>query len=279
MKPSEGILKNINVLNILLISVSAIMFFSLAYPLFTTERSVHLPLMKKEPAGKEKTRAADDISMFLEYFVLRENVFLQAFLPTDTLRKDAAKSEDSAVTKEKTTVLEKIPTELDFIVVAEKNLFHPERRMPTDKKGEQDLVRPEVVFYGAIITSDKKIAYVEDKKNPYSTPGRGKRQMPITEGAMIGGYKLTEVNPESIVLVRGDDRMVVNLRDHKERHAPEMPAGMNVPAKQSSRPTAVPPPGLHPKPAGSPSPLVRPQSSLPLQRPGPKSLPSSSPQR
>ena len=279
MKPSEGILKNINVLNILLISVSAIMFSSLAYPLFTAEMGVHLPITKKASVGREKTGAAEDISMFSEYFVLSENAFLRPLLPTVTPKKDAAKLEDSAVTKEKTTVLEKIPTGLDFIVVAEKNLFHPERRMPADKKGEQALVRPDIIFYGAIITSDKRIAYVEDKKNPHSTPGRGKRQTPITEGAMIGGYKLTEVNPESIVLVRGDDRMVVNLRDHKERHAPEMPAGMNVPAKQSSRPTAVPPPGLHPKPAGSPSPLVRPQSPLPIQRPGPKSLPSSSPQR
>lgn len=210
-------LKNINVLNLLLIAVSVIMFSSLAYPLFITEVTVSLPVMKKASVGQERTRVAEDISMLSEYFVLSENGYLRPLLPTETSPKDVAKLEDSAATKERTTVLEKVPTGLDFIVVAEKNLFHPERRMPTDKRGEQALIRPEVIFYGAIITSDKKIAYVEDKKNPYSTPGRGKRQTPLAEGAMIGGYKLKEIHPETIILVHGDDEMVVNLRDQKDR--------------------------------------------------------------
>ena len=258
MKPSEGILKNINVLNFLLIAVTAIMFFSLAYPLFTTETKVHFPAMTKESVGQKKVTIADDLYLFSEYFVPSEKGFLQPLLPTKTTPENAAKLEDFAVKADKRTVLEKVPTGLDFIAVAEKNLFHPERRMPADKKGEQALVRPEIVFYGAIITSDKRIAYVEDKKNPYSTPGRGKRQTPLAEGAMIGGYKLKEINPESIVLVHGDDKMVVNLRDQKDRKSGEVTINAQMPQsgpihvsppvpRQTAKPGTIPPP-LPPRP-------------------------------
>lgn len=41
---------------------------------------------------------------------------------------------------------------------------------------------------------------------------------------MIGGYILKEVNPEFIVLVRGQDKMVVNLRDQKDRKTAETTA-------------------------------------------------------
>lgn len=257
MKPLEGILKNINVLNVLLIVLSAVMFSSLAYPLFTMERKVHLPVMKKESFGKEKM-PADDLSLFSKYFVSSEKGFLQPGLPTVTPEKDAVRLEDFAA-EETTPVPERVPTGLDFIAVTEKNLFHPERRMPMDKRGEQGLVRPEIIFYGAIITSDKKIAYVEDKKNPYSTPGRGKRQIPLAEGAMIGGYKLREINPESIVLVHDDDRMVVNLRDQKDRKPEEVKISVPRPKsgqtqvspptpRQTIKPGTIPPP-LPPRPS------------------------------
>ncbi|MEN6373702.1 MAG: hypothetical protein ABFD75_02835 [Smithella sp.] len=127
------------------------------------------------------------------------------------------------------------PTTLDYVIVTEKNLFHPERRMPLSKAEEEKVARPEIVFYGAIISAEKKIAYIEDKKNPYSTPGRGKRQKPVVQGTMIGGYTLKEVNPETIVLVRGKDRMVVNLRDQKDRQATEPSTG-----QQSPQPTNIP---------------------------------------
>lgn len=258
MKPLEGILKNINVLNFLLIVVTAVMFSSLAYPLFTMERKPHVPAIKKESLGKER-RPADDLSLFSEYFVPSGEGFRPSWLPTAIAERNSVKLEDFAVTAERTTVPERVPTGLDFIAVTEKNLFHPERRMPTDKKGEQALVRPEIIFYGAIITSDKKIAYVEDKKNPYSTPGRGKRQIPLAEGAMIGGYKLKEINPESIVLVHGDDQMVVNLRDQKDRkpeevkpNAPKPQSGqmqVSPPTlRQTVKPGTVPPP-LPPRPS------------------------------
>jgi len=114
-------------------------------------------------------------------------------------------------------VVENATSSLDYVVIAEKNLFHPERKMPVEKKEDQQSARPEIILYGTLVTDKKRIAYIEDKKAPYSTQGWGKRQVAVNEGSMIAGYRLAEVNTESILLIRGEDRIVVTLRTQKER--------------------------------------------------------------
>lgn len=280
MKKSNYVLKNINVLNALLLTVSVIMFFLLAYPLFSLERKADSAIVNMESLGKVETIAPENTPVILDYFVLSEKSFSQPLLLAD-IKINVPKEKDIRDMTERTeekVVSGNVPTGLDYIVVAEKNLFHPERRMPAAKKEEQVVVRPDVIYYGSIITSDKRIAYVEDKKNPYSTPGRGKRQTPLAEGAMIGGYRLKEINPESIVLVHGDDKMVVNLRDQKDRKQGDEAINAQVrsgrtqvspsSSVQTSRSGAIPQP-----------PAMRPTSPLPGQRPGPKSVPSSGPHR
>jgi hypothetical protein len=107
----------------------------------------------------------------------------------------------------------------DFVTIAEKNLFHPEREIP---KGETAVVpKPELILYGTLITDDVSIAYVEDKKSPYSTPGRPKRQTALKKGSSIGGYVLREIEPNRIVLVRGEDKLVVMLDDSEKRKGSE----------------------------------------------------------
>lgn len=179
MKIVPYALKNINILNLILLAVSVGLFFALVYPLLDADVKVRIPQVKTEPVKKEANLTA-----------------------------------------------EKMPTTLDYVIVTEKNLFHPGRKM---LEKEEMVARPEIIFYGAIISGEKKIAYIEDKKNPYSTPGRGKRQTPVFQGAMIGGYTLKEVNPETIVLVRGTDKMVVNLRDQKDRKVVESSASQKPP--------------------------------------------------
>ena len=155
-------------------------------------------------------------------------------------------TESAKKAEAKIIAAENPPTTLDYIIVTEKNLFHPQRRMPLSKAEEEMVTRPEIVFYGAIISGEKKIAYIEDKKNPYSTPGRGKRQKPVVEGTLIGGYTLKEINPETIVLVRGNDRMVVNLRDQKDRQGSE-PSASKPPQPSPSQSLQPPPPVKSPR--------------------------------
>jgi hypothetical protein len=119
----------------------------------------------------------------------------------------------------------------DFISIAEKNLFHPEREIP---KAERAVVpKPELTLYGTLITDDLSIAYVEDKKAPYSTPGRAKRQTALKKGSSIGGYVFREIEANRIVLVKGKDKLVFTLDDNEKRKGTEG-------ASQASNGAAVP---------------------------------------
>lgn len=160
------------------------------------------------------------IFLFFEwdYSLIYKNVKIKIPKPKEILIKtEEKKATESTVTS------------LDYITVSEKNIFHPERKMPTQKKEEQIIAKPEVILYGTLITSDKRIAYIEDKKNPYSTPGRGKRQVVVKEGSMIAGYKLMAVNADSILLVRGEDKIVVALKKEKERKPGDVPGKSTLP--------------------------------------------------
>jgi hypothetical protein len=106
-----------------------------------------------------------------------------------------------------------IPSLTDYTMIAEENLFHPERKIPAEKKAEQPLPKPDFVLYGTLITDDIRLAYLEDLKAPYSTLGRGKRQRTMHVGDSLSSYTLTEINHDRIVMVRGDDRIEVKLLD------------------------------------------------------------------
>lgn len=142
-----------------------------------------------------------------------------------------------------------------FAVVAEKNLFHPERRIPPQIKDEA-LQKPDVILYGTLITENVAIAYVEDKKSPYSTPGRGPRQQTLKKGDMLSGYTLQEVEADRITLVKGDDRIVVRLESPDKRKSGEASARPATGRPTLDRPP--PPPSVMPMapPATSPGPSV-----------------------
>jgi hypothetical protein len=172
------------------------------------------------------------------------------------------KPKEVLVQGEEKAAAESSATYLDYSAVTEKNLFHPERKLSTDKKEDQAVARPEIILYGTLITGEKRIAYIEDKKSPYSTPGRGKRQVAVNEGEMIAGYKLTEVNAESILLVRGEDKMVVALNTQKDRKPGET---TGKPIMPSSLPSST---------AGQVIPSLQPQTN-PTHPPPPATLPPS----
>jgi len=51
----------------------------------------------------------------------------------------------------------------DYAVIPEKNLFHPDRIIPVEKK-EVTIPRPEFVLYGTLIVDDVRIAISATKK-------------------------------------------------------------------------------------------------------------------
>lgn len=155
------------------------------------------------------------------------------------------------------------PSAADYAVISNQNLFHPDRTIPPEIKPEAMIPKPEVVLYGTLITDDLSIAYVEDKRAPYSTPGRGKRQIALKKGNSLSGYILKEVQPNRIVLAKGDDVIVVLLEAAEKRQAgsgaeatptsPPRGAAAFPPARPSTpQPALASPPGARP-PAVAPA--------------------------
>ena len=172
------------------------------------------------------------------------------------------------------------PSPLDYVMIGENNLFHPERRIPPEKKEEKQLPKPELVLYGTIIHGDTSVAYVEDKKSPKTTPGRGDRQQVAKKGDVFSGFVLKDIEMDKIVLARGEEVMVVHLSDETKKRAggepPKGPAkpgaarpaaGGGVPARTSPVTRgATPPPGT--PAAGGPGTVTHAPPGQPFSRAG-----------
>lgn len=169
-----------------------------------------------------------------------------------------------------------VPSISDYAVIAEKNLFHPDR-MPAakERKAQKTTMemrqipaepKPELVLHGTMIAGGVKIAYVEDKKAAPATPGRGSRQLTLKEGDSIGGFNLRQIAEKAVVLVRGDEEMVLYLDELKERRgeatAPARPLSPTMPVQPHAMPQ---PPITAPAQRTSAMPAVSTPAPLPLQ--------------
>jgi hypothetical protein len=126
------------------------------------------------------------------------------------------------------------PSVQEYALIAEKNLFHPKRIIPP-KKTEETVPRPEFVLYGTLIIDNLKIAYLTDGRAPRSTPGRGGRQTALKLGESMSGYRLHDVMPDRVVMVRGDDRMEVRvISPGGKKNRGSEPAKAAAPASKSS---------------------------------------------
>jgi hypothetical protein len=111
------------------------------------------------------------------------------------------------------------PALSDYMNVAEKNIFHPERKIPVEKEGDPvspPLPKPDVILYGTLITDDMRIAYLEDLKSTYSTRGRGRRQLALRKGDTLSGFTLQEIDVNKIVMVRGQEKLIVKIHEKKQ---------------------------------------------------------------
>lgn len=102
------------------------------------------------------------------------------------------------------------PSVVDYSIIADSNLFHPERIIPPEKKADQ-LPKPEFILYGTLMTGETKIAYLEDLKAPHSTAGRGKRQRSLQLGQALSGYTLKEVHHDRVLMAKADEVIEVKI--------------------------------------------------------------------
>lgn len=190
------ILRNINLLNILLIVAILIFINYTILPLFNMSISYTLPRGKKPPVEQDEKIAESTV-----------------------------------------------PSLTDYVMIAEDNLFHPERKIPAEKADSQPIEQPEFMLYGTLITDGVSVAYLEDLKSPRSTQGRGKRQVAVKIGDNMSGFTLKEIYPDKVIMVRGEDTMVVDLLDSsskKTRGSNSPSGGPKVPpARAPQRPKVM----------------------------------------
>ncbi len=160
------------------------------------------------------------------------------------------------------------PSMSDYMVIAEQNLFHPDRKIPVEKKEAQQLPKPELILFGTLITDGMSVAYVDDKKNPKTSPGRGKRQTVMKKGDAVSGFILKEIETDRIMLVRGEETMVVYLSQGDKPRASEVTGATAVSAKPvPTAPAPAPRPGAPTparpgQPAASPTPAAVPPAAI-----------------
>ena len=214
----RSVLRNINVLNLLLLAAAVSLALSLLSPLLGEGISVTVPKAKKaaeEPVAERPQSPP--------------------------------------------------PSVMEFAVIAEHNVFNPDRRIPPEKKEEPPLPKPEFVLYGTLITADTSLAMIEDLKAPYTTASRGRRQRTLRLGAALSGFTLSEVYPERVVMARGEERVEVRLADRKRAGgasaaapAPKQPLQRPAPAALRDKPAGTGlPPGVVQReapPPGTPAP-------------------------
>lgn len=174
------------------------------------------------------------------YFTFLHSPSVKTVRVKQTVKK-VAPDKKSAGTK-KAVQDDKTPFPTDYAVIAEQNLFHPDRKIPEkkeEKKPGPPEPKPDFVLDGVIVTGDMKIAFMEDKKQPVNTPGRPNRQTPLKIGESMSGYMLMEIDEDKVVMRKGDDRIVVDLINPKKtrEHVSTGPApAQGAPKSPASRP-------------------------------------------
>jgi hypothetical protein len=149
-----------------------------------------------------------------------------------------------------------------YTIIADNNLFHPERKIPLEKKAadqqQPPLPKPDLVLYGTIISDTLRLAYLEDLKAPRNTPGRGRRQTGMKIGDTLSGFTLKEIDTDKIVMTMGEEKMTVYVHD---------PLKLKTREGVVTQPHAAP--GQAPVAASRVSPTLTPPSAQSLIKPSP----------
>jgi hypothetical protein len=167
---------------------------------------------------------------------------LRVFLPAlyQNIRYLLPPAKKSIDVEQDALLQQKLPSLSDYTIISEENPFHPERKIPIEKIVEQPLPKPEFVLYGTLIADDLKMAYVEDLKAPRSTSGRGKRQVALKQGDSLSGFALKEIEAGKIVMVRGDDKIIVPIIDPSHAREGQTTTAQAEPQQQGQKSAAKP---------------------------------------
>jgi len=150
-----------------------------------------------------------------------------------------------------------VPPGSTYEIVAENNLFSPDRTAPQAEEAQPGTanISGEMVFlYGVMSFGDKKQALVSIPESGSNPRGRQLENKLVRVGDAIGNLKVAEIRKDKIILREGTARYEIFLHDENK------PAKQSALSKKSATPTvivtgskpttaAAPPPG---GPASSP---------------------------
>ena len=174
--------------------------------------------------------------------------------PPGAKREPARKVEGKAETSSGvTTPKETTPGEA-FNVIAEKNIFNPERKEFSSTAAgmlagmaAKPATRPQITLYGVVMAGEYQCATIV---NPGRTLRKGERETKtIRVGESVGDYKLAKILPDRIVMEGGEDSFEVFLYDPRspkrrlDVRTPTAPATVTSTSPSASSPgTAQPTP-------------------------------------
>ena len=147
-----------------------------------------------------------------------------------------------------------------YILIAEKNIFHPERKEFPILGGDtkKPIVRPQIVLYGVTIAGYYQSASVA---NPGMPLKKGERElMTVKVGNQVGEYKLAKILSDRITMEAEGDSFEVLLYD------PRMPK-RRMDVKTEAKPATIT--------STQPTPAPRTTGSLPPTAPTGGPVPAS----
>jgi len=179
--------------------------------------------------------------------------------------KDAGKKgEEKSDALSRSRVTRKITLQESFMVIAEKNIFHPERKefsLPSLEQAKPG-ARPPIQLYGIMITEDLQTASVAQSGKPLP---KGEREIKTLKiGERIGEYTLTKILPDRVTFETAGDSFEILLYDPK---SPKKRAVAKTPDKPAAITTTLPAPRIGPIPGPPPAtPMPAPAPVFPRPR-------------
>jgi hypothetical protein len=179
-------------------------------------------------------------------------VYSQTFeIPSETTVKPIQKKTDQVNSNET------VPSAARFQIISDMDLFRPSRTPYKEEVKQQEVPRVPPRLFGTIILGNEKTAILEDPNTKLT------RMYHINES--IGGYVVSDIFEEKVVLSWDGEKSEVRLREEKKGLAPVRPMAVAPPPQPLQRAQPQMPPQQQQIQPQMPTPPV--QRRMPIQRP------------
>lgn len=164
----------------------------------------------------------------------------------------------------------KVKEKGEYQVIAQKDLFRPSRTEYRPETATSLSQGPPPKLFGIMIMDNDRVAILEDSSS--------KKRKTYRIKDSIGDFVVSDIESNKVVLMRGEEKVVVNLREIKVISPPSRPGPVPTQSRAiQPRPAPRPIPPLSQKPPVSPapSPPSQPAPLSPTPVPPPQPIPQT----